>query len=207
MLESLAESLTGVRIEPSALKGPDGSLIGAARFKFFRQWYLDSKGRYYGEACPPLTGSLSIPAEDNKVPGQKNQSVYVDLYVPHAIPAGLYRGTITVGTEQRRVDVGIELNVFDLDMPDTLSYVIELNSYGFEGPIERFWAMHRLAHEHRLGYNVLSYGHCDSTSVPFIPVVEGDGETARVSDWTRWDRWMGPVLDGSAFKEDRKSVV
>jgi len=201
VIEALQGALKGIRVKPKALRGPGGASIPADRFKLHRVWYLRSKNRYYGEATPPLDRPLDIPAKDNKVVGQKNQSVYVDLYVPHGIPAGIYRGTLQVRSSGVKGAVNVQVEVLDLDMPDELSFVIELNSYGWRGSREDYYAMHRLAHLHRLSYNVLSYGHCDSVSVPFLPKIEGEGAQARVVDWSPWDTWMGPLLDGSAFAD------
>ncbi|MFQ6049029.1 MAG: hypothetical protein ACE5K7_06665, partial [Phycisphaerae bacterium] len=175
--------------------------IAAERFRLHRLWYLRSKGRYYGEAAPLLRRALQIPSPDNPVPGQRNQAVYVDLYVPHGIAAGSYRGELAVRSSAGQGSLGVQINVLDLDMPDELNFVIELNAYGWRGERTDYWAMHRLAHLHRLGYNVLSYGHCDSVKVPFMPKLVGQGADARIVDWGPWDRWMGPLLDGSAFAD------
>lgn len=208
VIETLDGSLSNVQLKPAALGGPDGKAIAAGTIVPHRVWYehetsKDGKTTYYGDPVPVLNRPLEIPAEDNKVVGQKNQSVYVDLYVPKDIPAGTYRGPLTVASSAGEGKVNVEVDVLDLQMPDQLSYVIEMNAYGWTQPtnIDAWFAMHRLAHRHRLGYNVLEYGHCDSVTVPFLPKIEGEGAKAKVADWSEWDRWMGPLLDGSAFKD------
>ena len=202
IVEATAGELTDIRITPTDLKGPRHTAISAGRFDLLRQWYLRAKGLYYPDACPPLTAPLTIPAKDNSVRNQTNQAVYVDLYVPHNIPAGTYNGSIQVASSAGTASVGVELDVLDLDMPDELSFIIELNAYGFAtDDIQRFWDMHRLAHRHRVGYNVLSYGHSASVNVGFLPKVKGEGRKATIDDWSEWDRWMGPLLNGSAFAD------
>ncbi len=201
VIEALTDAgLADIRVQSAALTGPDGAAIPVKQMMLHRLWYLKSKDRYYPEAAPPLDRPLNIPSTDNEVPGQRNQSVYVDLYVPYGIPAGTYRGKLQVACSADSDTVNVELDVIDLDMPSKLSFVIELNAYGFRGDIEQFHAMHRLAHLHRVGYNVLSYGHTESVSIGFLPKLEGDGFHTRIVDWSEWDRWMGPVLDGSAFE-------
>ncbi len=199
VIEALGDGLTDINVRPGSLAGPDGADIAASKFMLHRVWYLKSEDSYFGAATPLLERPLRIPAVDNKVAGQRNQSVYVDLFVPHGIPAGTYRGKLTVDSSAGQGQIGVVVEVLDLDMPDELNFVIELNAYGFGGTLEDYMAMHRLAHLHRTGYNVLSYGHSESVKITFLPTLERKGRDVRVVDWTEWDRWMGPLLDGSAF--------
>ena len=207
IVEALEGGLDDVRIEPGALAGPGGKSILAGRFMLHRLWYLESDGRYYPEASPVLDRPLQIPATDNKVPGQTNQSVYVDLFVPDELPAGTYRGALTVSSSGGSSAINVQVEVLDLAMPDQPTFVIELNAYGWGGSRADYYAMHRLAHLHRVGYNTLSYGHSDSVRLSFLPKMIGEGAAMRVVDWSEWDRWMGPLLDGSAFEGlPRKAV-
>ncbi len=207
VVEALNGDLNDIRVSPAALKADKHGVIAAKAVVPHRVWYAcDKRGgtpAYYGNAAPVLAGPLAIPAADNKIPGQKNQSVYVDLYVPRDIPAGTYRGPLIVTSSAGEGKINIALNVLDLTMPAKLDYIIELNAYGWTRPddIKGWFAMHRLAHRHRTGYNVLGYGHCQSVTVPFMPKLKGEGAAAKITDWTAWDRWMGPLLDGSVFAD------
>jgi hypothetical protein len=211
VIEALDGSLEDVVVRPDDLVGPKDGKIPAARFTPHRVWYVqDKKGEkttYYGDPVPVLDKPLQIPAPDNKVTGQKNQSVYVDLAVPHGIPAGVYRGQLAVESAAGTGAVNVQVHVLDLEMPDALSYIIELNAYGTGDDRDAWLAMHRLAHLHRLGYNVLAYGHCESVTVPFMPKIEGEGAEAKITDWSAYDEWMGPLLDGSAFADLPRGAV
>lgn len=207
VIEATDGSLADIKVKPGDLIGPSDAKIPAAKLTPHRVWYVqgrDSKNAgYYGDPTPTLDKPLQIPAPDNKIDGQKNQSIYVDLIVPHNIPAGTYRGQLAVESSAGSGSVGVQLQVMDLEMPDELSYIIELNSYGWANAkdYDGWLAMHRLAHLHRTGYNVLSYGHCESVTLPFMPTLEGEGADAKVADWTEFDKWMAPLLDGSAFAD------
>lgn len=205
VIEALDGSLEDVTIKPADLVGPDGARIPADRFTPHRVWYVQSKkgetSTWYGDPTPVLDKPLQIPAADNKVNGQKNQSVYIDLAVPQKLPAGTYRGPLAVASAAGTGSINVEVQVLDLEMPAELSYVIELNAYGCSNDRDLWLAMHRLAHLHRVGYNVLSYGHCESVTVPFMPTIEGHGAKANVTDWSEYDEWVGPLLDGSAFAD------
>jgi len=96
--------------------------------------------------------------------------------------------------------VPVKLTVRDVVMPKQLSFIVELNAYG-QRDKARFHAIHRLAHRFRQGYNTLSYSHSGSRTLPCIPAIKGSGEGARVADWSTFDEWMGPLLDGSLFAD------
>lgn len=64
-----------------------------------------------------------------------------------------------------------------------------------------------MAHRFRLGYNVLTYGQTGGDSVPYVPAIAGSGRNARVASWEAWDAWMGPLLDGSLFKDLPRGAV
>ncbi len=208
VIEATGGALADVTVKPGDLVGPNGAKIPASRFTPHRVWYVKAaKGTYYGDPVPVLDKPLQIPAADNKVDGQKNQSVYVDVAVPHGIPAGTYRGQVAVESPAGKGSIAVQVQVLDLEMPDELSYIIELNSYGSGQDRDAWMAMHRLAHLHRCGYNALAYGHCESVTVPFMPKIEGHGAEAKVTDWSEYDTWMGPLLDGSAFADLPRGAV
>ncbi len=202
-------TVAALTLKPTALSGPGGSDVPAGRVNLRREWYHRAQGKWYANALPDLTGKaggrVSIPAGDQKVPGQRVQTFLVEVYVPVDARAGAYTGAIELsgGAEGK---VPIRLAVHDAVMPGALSFIIELNSYGQRSK-ERFYAIHRLAHRMRLGYNTLGYSHSGSRTLPCIPKIAGSGKSARVADWSAWDEWMGPLLDGSLFKDLPRGAV
>jgi hypothetical protein len=184
----------------------------------FRDWYVRD-GVWFPEACVPLKTAFDIPAADNGVPGQRNQSVFVELLIPHNAWPGVYHGALTVsaaGVAPMRVPITVEVN--GLTLPDTLSFDISLNGYGTFGAayglddrtpeyreVER--AYHRMAHLHRSTLAILGYSQSGNIYSNYAPPLEGDGAEMRVKDWSNWDTRFGPYLDGSAFADlPRKGV-
>jgi len=194
-----------VNLKPRAFAAADGpAVIGGERFLLRREWYCKTRAGWYGNAIPDLSakanGVVSIPAEDNKVPAQTIQTVLVEIAVPKAVKPGTYDGGIDVIAFGNMGTVPIRLTVHDAVIPDELSFIIELNSYGQRNK-DLFYAIHRMAHRFRLGYNVLAYGHTRIGSLSCLPKIVGKGADAKVADWSMWDEWMGPLLDGSLFAD------
>ncbi|PCJ52290.1 MAG: hypothetical protein COA79_24490 [Planctomycetota bacterium] len=201
------ESLKSIALFPKDLKN-EKDTISSSNITFRRDWYAKTKSGWYACAMPRLNGKnggiISIPASDQKIDGQKNQSIYVSIVIPKNTNPGSYLGGIVISANDSRVTVPINLNVYNATIPDQISYIIELNSYGYRGDDDeakkKFHGIHRMAHEFRLGYNSLGYSHSGNRTLPFIPAIKGEGKDAKVESWDKWDSWMGPLLDGSAFK-------
>ncbi|MBD3173577.1 MAG: DUF4091 domain-containing protein [Armatimonadia bacterium] len=208
------EPLPEVHIQASELVGDAGHIPSPS---LYRLWYVNDGG-WVPEICLPLDGPLSIPAEDNAIPGQRNQSILMEVYVPHGTPPGDYTGTLTVSAAGEAVDVPVGLTVGSPALPDRLGFVLELNSYGdvahlfgvapgseeYIG-IER--AYHRAAHEHRANWNPLPYNQAGRVIAGGAPPLEGSGDDMRVADWSAWDARYGPLLDGSAFADMPRAGV
>ena len=189
---------------PSALKRQGGGAIAAGAILLRRDWYMKIGDAWYPSAQPELDGKdggkLDLPARDLAIPGQTVQTLLVEIAVPSDAAPGAYAGTVTIGSDAGGGELPVRLQVADAVMPDRLSFIIELNAYGVRDK-ETAYAIHRLAHRLRLGYNVCPYGHGGKTSVPYVPSIAGVGAAAKVQDWQTWDDWMGPLLDGSLFKD------
>lgn len=152
----------------------------------------DSAG-YLPDPLLPVKGTFSIPstAGQVEVPGQKHHSLICELYVPHGESAGEKQGKVTIAANGRRLDLDVDLTVWNFTLPNKLSFVPEMNAYHAVSPY-RSYEYYRLAHEHRTCINGLPYGW---DGIPaFAPTWRKDG-----FDWSEWDQKVGPLLDGSAF--------
>jgi hypothetical protein len=189
----------GVQVKPSDLSSPGRGRIPAAAVRLFRDWYVKD-GEWYPEVAVPLAGPFSIPDAQNRVPGQRNQSLFVEIQVPRGTPPGVYRGTLNA-TAQGVASVGVPvvLTVLDFELPDRLSFEVDLNAYGAPGDAETELRYHRLAHEHRATLNILGYSQNGNAYPGYVPPLEGSGQSLRVKDWTEFDRRFGRYFDGSAF--------
>ncbi|MGC8667450.1 MAG: hypothetical protein ACP5VE_04955 [Chthonomonadales bacterium] len=178
----------------------------------YRDWYVKD-GEWMPEACVPLSSSLDIPAPDNNIPGQRNQSVFVDLFIPPNTPTGTYYASFVVRAPGLAdVKVPAVLRVTPLVLPDRCSFDVSLNTYGTVGhlfgisdatpaylALERSY--HRMAHMHRATLAVLGYSHSGRISTGYAPPLEGTGANRHVADWSAWDAHFGPYLGGSAFAD------
>ncbi len=128
-----------------------------------------------------------------------SQSLHVELYVPHDIPAGVHHGTLTLHSGTESLRLAVALTVWDFTLPDRLSFLPEMNCYGLP---ENERAYYRLAHRHRTVLNRLPYNQNGQIQDGCAPRWDG-----KQLHWTSWDRRFGPLLDGSAFADlPRKGV-
>ena len=194
-----------VSVKMGDLKSDAGAVLPAEGNVILRRdWYMKAGDGWFANAIPELqdknNGLLDVPVSDQSIPGQTLQTVMVEILVPKTLASGTYTGRVTVGSDAGTGELPVRLRVADALMPDRLSFIIELNAYGCNNK-DYAYAVHRLAHRFRLGYNVCPYGHGGETSVPYVPKVTGSGKDAKVESWETWDSWMGPLLDGSLFKD------
>lgn len=199
-LESTSGPVEGIKIEISGLKG--------VQTKQWRAWFVSTKEKWQAEYAIPLKAEekLAIPAADNKIPDQKVSSIAVDIIVPTNAPAESQVGVITITTSDSTIKLNLKLDVFKAVIPNEINFNPELNDYG--GPSEAgsaaYFEYYKLAHYHRCTINTVPYsqtGRFDSARAPAIQV---DGS---VKDWTNYDKAVGPLLDGSAFKDNPRAGV
>lgn len=88
------------------------------------------------------------------VAAQRNQAMWIEVYIPRGLPAGMYDGTVELraGGGLRRVPV--ELEVFDFELPDegSLAAMVyfepdQVARYQGRELTDRY---HRFAHRHRI---------------------------------------------------------
>ncbi|WP_165222002.1 glycoside hydrolase domain-containing protein [Aquisphaera insulae] len=168
-------------------------------------------GRYH--LVPTADGPLPDPIvplgpDSDRTPAEPAgrflaRSLHAELYVPHEATAGTHRGTLTIELGRDRLALAVELRVWDFSLPDHLSFLPEMNSYGLAKDEIDYY---RLAHRHRTVLNRLPYNQRGEIADGCAPTLVGDGPDGRL-DWTAWDRRFGPLLDGSAFADlPRKGV-
>jgi hypothetical protein len=170
----------------------------------YRNWYVKD-GDWMPEIALPLNGTFSIPAEDNKISGQKNQSFLVEVYIPHDATPGEHAGSVTLkvkGIADKKIPV--KLTVWDFELPDTLSFDVELNAYAWEACEKEYF---RVAHFHRATLNVLPYNQIGEVKPGAAPVIEGAGAQLKAVDWQAYDSRYTSLFNGTAFDDlPRKGV-
>jgi hypothetical protein len=197
-IENLAAApLTGVTVRPHELKGPAGAVLGGAEIDLFMNWYARNRdGKWQPAYCIPIANGtpFQVPNPERALPTQRNQSIYVDVYIPKDAKPGRYAGTVVVAADGiRPAQIPVELTVLDFALPDRLSFWPELNAYHIPRPA---LAYYRLAHQNRCVLNCWRWS----------PRVAGSGRDMRVI-WDDYDANVGPLLTGDAFKGNRRSGV
>lgn len=160
----------------------------------YRLDYVSTSAGAVPDVCVPLKGAVSLPPKgDPQAARTSNLSLLCEVYVPHEAPAGRKAGTLTVSAGGEKLDIAVELTVWDFTLPNKLSFIPEMNCYGTVTPTGGL-GYYRLAHEHRCCLNRLYYGWRGDVSL-------APKRTAEGWDWSGWDRDVGPLLDGAAFAD------
>jgi hypothetical protein len=178
------------------LKGPiggakpsltfDGAAGSKIKVEFGRYRHVTSTK---GPFPDPIVGLDQL----EKIQDGKSSSLHAEVYIPHDIAAGDWKGTLTLEAAGNKLSMAVLLRVWDFTLPDSLSFLPEMNCYGLPENEREFY---RLAHRHRTFLNRLPY-HQDGAIEPGC-APKWDGKTL---DWSAWDRRFGPLLDGSAFAD------
>ena len=206
-----AGAIRGLQVRCADLAGRAGGRIPARNITVHWQWSVkDREGTWYPDALVPLSGPLSIPNVDNRMARQKVQSFYVDVWVPHKTPPGQYGGRITVAAAGATISLPVRLRVWRFTLPDRLSFVCDMNGYGY--PRCKSWAgalnLHRLAHRNRLNVDIVPYSHSGNFTVSEMAMeTTGKGAAMRVRSFDRFDRHFGPLLTGEAFAASPRAGV
>ena len=235
-------ALAGVAPEITTLTGP--AKFDPAGVRMFREHYMrvardaedawnmtGQKGRsfWYPEVLVPfeVAGQVpfAIPDAGLDIPGQSNQAVWVDVYVPHGQKPGTYAGTIRVAADGAEpVEIKLLLEVLPLTLPDELNFMVDMMSSA--RPIAEAWKLalkeprhmqrylqleekfFRLFHAHRCTLNMFPGSPSrpertiDQVVLPgFSPKIAGRGADIRVADWSAYDAHFGKYYTGEAFAD------
>ncbi len=204
-----------VTVHFSGLDGPHGVRIEGNFAAVFKEWYIhvnrattgyerSSLGPgWYPDALLPARQShlysgfpFSIPDLYNNIAGQRNQAIWVDIFVPDdrdAVPPGRYTGDLEVCWSGGRDALHVALEIWDFALPQENHIPGDIwNNSMREMPADEELAYYQLARQHR-----------------FLPLVYAYRPKAKLShdsvslDWTEYDRRVAPYLDGSAFTKAR----
>lgn len=174
--------------------------------RLWRAWFVKAGDIWQAEYAIPLDGPLAIPATDNGIAGQRAAVVAVDLSVPADATPGMRRGAVRIAAGAAEARLPLHLDVRRATLPAEVHFNPELNAYS--GPGEagsaQWFDAHRLAHYHRCSINRVNHSHSGRTSADLSPEMGPDG---RIRDWARYDRNVGPLLDGSAFAGNPRAGV
>ena len=202
-VQSLGDTASGIKI----------NIAGMDDFKTraWRTWFVKIKEQWQGDYAIPLPlaagAALAIPAADNKIPQQKVAAVSVDVIIPESAKPGERSGTITIASDGApEIKLKLIVKVYDADIPKEPHFNPEMNCYGGPGEAgtEFFFDSFRLAHYHRSTIDRVPYSQNGNVHADYAPQAGADG---KVTDWSNFDKNLGPLLDGSAFKDNPRAGV
>lgn len=217
-------ALEGVDVTLSDLKGPDDATLPASGARLYLQWYLDitnespssvtyherGTGLYPDPLIPfkdPYAESDTALAAPFELTGEQTTAVFVDYYVPSGTLAGDYHGQATVSAQGKEdIVIPVSLTVWEFELPAFKSMG---TAYGFStnlvrnfhgGPGEEaeegfeqiFNRYYQALYEHRM----------DPTHIKGPVSFEfSDEDELLPVDWTDYDAYVAPFLDGSLFED------
>ena len=190
-----------VRNLDARMKFP-GNTADDPRAQLFRFKYVDTENGPLPDPLISLRDKFSIPATDEKLDGQKYSSLLAEVWVPHDADPGLHVGTLELKQGDETLPIRIKLEVWDFMLPDHLSFIPQMNAYGRVPEPEHEMPYYMLSHLHRTCLNILPYYWSGNIADDRAP--EWDGEKF---NWEEFDKRFGPLLDGSAFRDQPRLEV
>ena len=195
-----------------SLTGPDGAKIDGKNVSLFKAWYVKvtrpsargfepaSLGQgWYPDALVPASSTkgmpLSIPDAVNGIgASQRNQTVWVDIYVPRdrkKCPPGTYTGELGVYSRGGKRMITVALKVWDFALPEEIHCRGDIwNGTLKRMPPKQEMQYYQMAKQHRFQPGVCFYR----------PKLTVEGTNVSI-DWTEYDKRVGPYLDGTAFTD------
>ncbi|MCW8129888.1 MAG: DNRLRE domain-containing protein [Planctomycetota bacterium] len=199
-LERLGGNLDDVTVEVAA---PEGVQV-----KLWRNWFVKIGNAWQAEYAIPVKAgeALAIPAADNQIPEQKCAAIAVDLIVPEGAKPGDLTGSVTVKAGGASVKLNLQMKIYETVIPKEIHFNPEMNCYNGPGQAgSPYWFdAFRIAHYHRSTINRVPYSQSGNIHGDYVPAVGPDG---KVTDWSNFDKNIGPLLDGSAFKDNPRAGV
>lgn len=198
-LETLAGPVTDISFEVAGLTG--------VQPKLWRAWFVNKKAWQCEYALPLKDGeTLAVPAADNKIAEQKAGVVAVNLIVAADAKPGEQAGTLVVKAGGETAKLNLKVKIYSTVVPKEINFNPELNCYGGPGKAgtEFFFDSFRVAHFHRCTINRVPYSQSGNIHDDYVPQAGADG---KVTDWSNFDKNLGPLLDGSAFKDNPRAGV
>jgi hypothetical protein len=207
--------LDGVDVEVGDLVGPGGRLLRAENAAVYLEGFLDVRRPSSIEGGVGEWPDMLLPRVDRYAHERRSafpfhlragrtQPLWVELYVPIDAAPGAYTGEVRILVSgARTIAVPVDLTVWKLTLPSTSSLpttfglsglaVLKQHRGGYtdDDDLVRFSQLYARA---LLLHRVSAHG--GSFAAPPFTRRSGGGVDV---DWARYDREVGPLLDGAAF--------
>jgi hypothetical protein len=147
---------------------------------------------FWPDPLPPLEQPMDLE------PG-RNYPLWVRVRVPKGTPGGLYRSVVQLRADGYRVDVPLQVQVFDFELPDRMSCQ---TAFGFSPSVA--WNYHGVQDESQKRAVLDKYLKClaDHHISPYDPAPLDPV----VLNWTNVARWSGGAYDDSVAHQGNFSL-
>ncbi len=163
------------------------------RTVFYRFEYVESSLGKVPDPMWPL-GNDGLDVKDR-------DTIYCEIFVPKEMTPGTRDATLRLESGTETLELDLVLNVRNFTLPDTLSFLPEMNCYNLP---ENERDYYRLAQLHRTYLNRVPYSHRGTVSEGCAPPWD---PATKTFDFTAWDRRYQPYFDGSAFADLPRGAV
>ena len=174
-------------------------------------WYLQVDGEWHPEVAIPMKNddTFAIPYAENNIPGQRYQSVFVDIYLPE--PPGEFTCSVQLTCGDESVSFPVNITIHDIALPRA-DFVFDLTGYSsppnfmnsYYGDADYFEiedGYHRVAYNHNGQVNVIPYSQNGTVRDGFAPRAIFENGVLTGLDWTEWDNHFKRLLDGSYMEK------
>jgi hypothetical protein len=213
LIIDVSRPLQDFDIHCTGLQNEQGVRIDGRNLAVFKEWYTQVRRSstgyersslgpdWYPDALMPYrkvnlnTGfPFSIPDLYNNIPGQRNHTIWIDVFVPferQAAPPGRYSGTAEISWNGGKDSLQIVLDVWDFALPQENHLRGDIwNGSMKEMPPQEEQLYYQLARQHRFLPLIYAYR----------PKLAIQGTNVQI-DWTDYDERISRYLDGSAFTD------
>jgi hypothetical protein len=124
---------SGFFVEASSLTSQQGKVIDKKQIRIFLEHYIMLYAKsspvgatgYWPDALAPLQKPFDMNAQYAVV---ANRPLWIDITIPSSTAAGLYKGTITVTQNGKRIEtLQLELNVYNFSLPEKTHLISYMN--------------------------------------------------------------------------------
>lgn len=135
----------------------------------------------------------SSTSESSSLASEGTHSWLVECYVPISLSAGTYPAKLRLSTGQASLEIDVAIHVHDVDIPNELSFLPEMNCYDLPPNDIDYY---RLGHRHRTIVNRVPYFQNGRLAEGCSPLWK-DG----TFDWEAFDRRYEGCFTGAAFAD------
>ena len=212
VLRTEGQDLTGVDIEVTDLAGPKGTIPAKTNVTIFFETYINLKAPSSIEGAAGDWPDPLIPRIDRftgekrnafpmRLAAGRNQTVWIDVYVPLSTPPGEYTGSVLITLDGAVYAAApLTLHVWSFALPSTSSLK---TSFGFNGVAALKQHFGKYTNDRDILRLVQTYQK--SALLHRISIHGGSMIPPRIAsggtdiDWSAYDNEIGPFLDGTVF--------